>query len=159
MRGRVDETADAANERSIVSGEDGFEVRRPSRFQLGQGAGVSEDVARRGHGQIVAAMLAFDADLAGEPPYGGMVEEQTLGDALQQVDQVIVTADMRQLVRQQRLHVIWRKAGEQAERRQDDGTEPSDHRERFHAVRYQEPYRPADAHPFDEALECVLPFG
>ena len=82
MCGRVDETADAAHERSIVSGEGGFEVRGPSRFQLGQSTGVSEDVARRGYGQIVAAMLAFDANLAGEPPHRGMVEKQALGDAL-----------------------------------------------------------------------------
>ena len=126
MCGGIDETADAAHERSIER-RGGFEVRGPSRFQLGQSAGVREDVAGRGYGQIVAAMLAFGADLAGEPPHRGMVEQQALGDALQQVDQVIVTADVRQLVRQQRLHVIWRKAGEEARRRQDDGTEPSDH--------------------------------
>jgi hypothetical protein len=159
MRGGVDETADAANQRSVVSGEGSFEVRGPSRFQLCQGAGVGEDVARRGYGQIVAAMLSFGADLAGEPPHRGMVEEQALGDALQQVDQVIVTADVRQLMRQQRLHVIRREAGKQAQRRQDDRTEPSDHRERFHVIRYQQPYRPADAHPYDKALERVLPFG
>jgi hypothetical protein len=52
---------------------------------------------------IVAAVLAFLADLVRNPPHGWMVEERDFDDRLCGIGQPVVTLDVRQRVREDQL--------------------------------------------------------
>ena len=51
-------------------------------------------------------MLALDTHMMADPPHRRMIEQQRLGDPLQQDNQVIVAADMRQFVRHNRPQLL-----------------------------------------------------
>ena len=57
-------------------------------------------------GDIVTAVSAFDPDAAGHPPDGRVVEEQRFDDVLEQIDQIVVSTDVRQFVYQDGLELI-----------------------------------------------------
>src|ERR1700684_539405 len=96
---------DAVRERATVGGNRG-EMRRAVRFQLRQSARISERISTDRYGHIVAAQLALGAYVPRHPPDRGMVEQQSFGGALQNVDQIIVPANVRQLMQQQRLQML-----------------------------------------------------
>ncbi len=55
-------------------------------------------------------MFAFGADLGGHPPHGRVVEQQRLDESLEQVHQVIVSADVGQFVCEDGLDLRRRQA-------------------------------------------------
>ncbi len=153
------QSGDAVSERSAACGHDRPEMGRACRFQLGQGAGISDRVAGDGHGQVVATQFALGADVAGYPPHRGMVEQQSLDDALQRVDQIIVPADVRQFVEEKRFHLAGRQPGECADRHQDGGTKPAHYCRRLDQTRHQQADRTGDANAGLEPVESLLPFA
>jgi hypothetical protein len=79
-------------------------------IEFGQGDGEAARFAQHGGGDVVGDLLAFDADAAREPPHDRVVEQQDLDDALQQIDEVVVTADVGELVCEQRFQQVRRHA-------------------------------------------------
>ena len=77
-------------------------------FEIGQRPGVGDRIAAEADREIVAAVLALDADPPREPPDRGVIEQECLDQRLQEVDQVVVTADVRELVRENRLELLRR---------------------------------------------------
>jgi len=75
-------------------------VERAQRLEFGQSAGVRENVACYGNRNIVAAKLPLGSDVSRDPPDRGMIEQQSLGNALHDVYQIIVPADMCQFMRE-----------------------------------------------------------
>ena len=71
----------------------------PEIFQRRQGARVDHAVAANLHGHVITAVLALAADLLGDPPGYRMIEQQRLQDHLQRIDEVVVPANMGELVR------------------------------------------------------------
>jgi hypothetical protein len=57
-----------------------------------------------------------------------MVEEERLDGRLQEIDQVVVAADVRELVREEGLDRFRRKSRGGAEGKQDDGPDRSERR-------------------------------
>ena len=150
---------DAMRQGAAGRGHDRLELGRTRRFQLRQGARIGEGIAVDARRPVVATQLALRANVAGHPPDRGMVEQQRLDDALQDVDQIIVAADVRQFVKQKRFHLFGRQSGERADRHQHDGTKPAHDRGRLHQRRNQEAHRAGDANAGLEAVEGLLPFG
>jgi hypothetical protein len=72
-------------------------------FEFSEGARVADGIAAHFDGQVIAAELALVTDARPNPPDRRLVEEQSLGEGLKHVDQIIVTPDVRQLVSQHRL--------------------------------------------------------
>jgi hypothetical protein len=132
-------------------------MRWPADFQSGERAGVGQDIARDRDREIVAAVFAFRADLRGDPPDGRVIEEHRLHHALQQVNQIVVAANVRELMRQQRLHVLRRQAAERSHRREDDRPQPSEHRGNVDMRGGHEAHRARHAHALHEALAGRLP--
>ena len=81
-----------------IGGNRSPEMRGAVRFQLRQRARIRERIARDRNGHIVAAQFALGAKVPRHPPDRGMVEQQSFGDALQHIDQIIVPPDVRQLM-------------------------------------------------------------
>ena len=96
-------------------------------LQVGKCADVGEGVAANGHGDVIAAEFSFVAEVAGDPPHGWVVEEERFGDALQNVDQVIVAADVSEFVGEQGFDLFGGKSGEGANGHEDNGAEPADY--------------------------------
>ena len=130
-RGRAEQPADAVQERA--AGRRHRDVMRRARSRersdsrSASAVGVGDRIAAQADGEIVAAVLALDADPAREPPDRRMIEEHRLDERLQQVHQVVVAADVRELVRENRLELLRRERRERARREQHDRLQPADH--------------------------------
>ena len=84
-------------------------LERKERLGVGEpGAGVAgfEDAA----GQIVGTVLPLGADLARDPPGGGMVEEEDVDAGLEEVHEGVLAADVGQFVDDQRVELVGGKA-------------------------------------------------
>ena len=84
-------------------------------FESGQRSDVQGDVAARRHGEIIAAVLALASNARADPPDRRMVEEHRLDGRLHEVDEVIVAADVCELVCQKKLDLLGRQRGEGAD--------------------------------------------
>jgi len=151
LRG-LHEAADARRERVAIGGHGEARSGGTAGLQLGERAGVGEHVAGGFDGQVVAAQLALDTNLTRYPPDGGMVEKHRFGDALEEVDQVVVAADVREFVDQQRFDVLRGQAGERAQRHHDDGVQPAEHRGDVNALGDDEADTGGDVHTALEAF-------
>ena len=132
------------------------EVCRSSAMRR-KGSGVVERAAADGGGQIVAAVFALGADVARDPPDGGMIEEARFDDILQEIHQIVVPADVSQLVGQDRFELVRRQPGKQAGRHQHDGPQPADDHRHGCAGRAQQSDGCRDAKPHAESLEPRAP--
>ncbi len=106
MRRDAEKPCDALFERSSVCGECGCEMRRTVRFEIGESLRIDERIAGDCYGDVVAAVFAFEADVVRDPPDCRVVEKRGFRDTLQDVDEVIVAADVGELVREQRFDVF-----------------------------------------------------
>ena len=84
--------------------------------------------------------LALGANVPRHPPDRGVVEQERFDNALQDVDQIVVPADVRQLMQQERFQLRGRQTAERPYRDQHHGAQPADHGGHLHQAR-----RPAAA--------------
>ena len=157
MRRRADQAADAVDERAAGRRQDEAARIRAQFLEVGEGFRVSVGIAAEPDREIVAAVLALNADPARQPPYGGVIEEQRLDERLEQVDEVVVTTDVRELMRQDRFELLRPHARQRARRHQHDRPQPSDDRGHLDHRRLQEPNRPGDVQALREPGGDVLP--
>ena len=87
------------------------------------------------------------ADLSGHPPDGGVVEEERFDRGLDQVGEVVVAADVGQLVGEDRLDLLGREASEDAGGEEDDGLEEADDGGDLDEGRFEELDGAAEAEP------------
>ena len=132
----VQESPNAIEQRSTRRRDREAHRPGPPRFELRERFRVRDGIATQRHRDVVAAMLALDTNPRREPPHRGMVEEQCLHDRLQQVDQIIVAADMRELVRENRLDLRRRQRGDRGDRQQNRRPQPADERRDVDARRF-----------------------
>src|SRR5580704_8746534 len=97
-------------------------------FHQSESAGVLYWIATKGHGDIIAAVLALGADAPIQPPYGGVIEEQSLDGNLENIYESVEPLNVRQFVGDHRLQLFLGKSGESRHGQQHDGTEPANHR-------------------------------
>ena len=88
-----------------------------------------------------------------------MVKEDGLDGALQDVHEIVVAADVCQFVKQKRLHLRGRQAGEGANRHQHNRPKPTDGGRSLYSSRHQQADRPGDRNAGFEPIEDSLPFG
>ncbi len=129
------------------------------RFELGERFGVADWIAAQRDGDVVAAVLALRANAVREPPHRRMVEEQRLDDRLQHVDGVVVPANVRQLVRENRFDLRRRQRRERRDRQQNRGPQPSDHGRHVDERRFDDVRGGRKAQPIREAAARRLPAG
>ena len=105
------------------------------RLDGGQCAGVEHGVATGHDREIVAAVLALGADDPRHPPDRRMIEEQRLDGGLHEVHEVVVAADVRELVRDDGLDLLRREAAEHSARHEKRRLQPADDHRHLHAGR------------------------
>ena len=103
-------------------------------LEVGQRARVGVRIAAQADREIVAAVLALGANPPRQPPHRRVVEQQRLDQRLQQVDEIVVAADVRELVGEDRLELLRREPGQRARRQQHHRPQPADHRRHGHRV-------------------------
>jgi hypothetical protein len=88
-----------------------------------------------------------------------MVEQHRLDNALQEAREIVVPADVRQLVGQQSRDVLERQSRQELHRHQDHRTEPADYRGHIHQRGDQQPHRLRCAHSRGDSFQRLPPFG
>ena len=136
-RRRAEQPANPLQERAAVRGQ---RERHPltERLEIGKRAGIGHRIATQADREVVAAVLALGADASRQPPDRGVIEEQRFDERLQEVDQVVVASDVRELVRQERLELPGRQAGERAGRHQHDRFDPANNGRNIDGRRFEE---------------------
>ena len=94
------ENAPHAIEQRPVGGREREATMAGQRGELSERRGIHQSIAAHFHRQIVTAMFPLGANLRRHPPRGGVVEQQRFNHRLQQVDEIVVTADVGKLVRE-----------------------------------------------------------
>src|SRR2546429_5685529 len=108
-------------------------------------------VAAHGDGEIVAAVLAFFAHLLRHPPHRRVVEQQGLDHRLDEVDEIVVSPHVGQLVREQRVELQRGESRQRACRKEDHRAQPPHDGGHLHHGRLQHAHGPADAQPRGQA--------
>ena len=161
MRRLAPAAAEAAGEFGLLACPPSLPARflrhRAVLLQRRQRRGVFMRVTRRSHYAIVAAILAFGANHGGDPPHGGVVEDQALDEDLEQVNEIVVAADVRQFVEKQRFHLRGRKPGEQSYRHQNDWAQEADNERDVGQAGFKKHDRRGDAQAGREVCEALLP--
>ena len=86
-----------------------------------------------------------------------IVEQQRLRRHLQQVDQIIVTADVRQFMQQNGFHLSRAQARDQTHRHQNHGAKIPDDKGYVGQAGFQQSDRPGQPHASAEAVQAALP--
>ena len=135
-----------APEQVAAGGGDGqFVPARADLLHRGQGSGVTDAVAGEAHGQVVAAVLALDANLVRDPPDSRVIKTECFYDGLQHVDEVIVPPDVSQLVPQQRFKLFRAQARQGAGWHEDHRPQPADDGRDLNQCGLHKPYQPMDS--------------
>ncbi len=142
MRRRGDQATDAMDQRAAGGRKSEVPGVGAQFFEVGKRLRVSIRIAAQADREIVAAVLALDPDAVRQPPDGRMVEEQSLDERLQQIDHVVVAADVRELVREDCFELIRRHPGQGAARNEHDRTQPPNDGWHFHHRGLQQTNRP-----------------
>jgi hypothetical protein len=74
------------------------QVARALLFKPHERVRIRKRIGANIEGEIIAAEFSLVADARTDPPYGGMEEEESFGDGLQDVPKEIGAAHMSQLV-------------------------------------------------------------
>src|SRR5712671_2043397 len=101
---------------------------RAVRFQFRERANVGHDITRCRDSKIIATQFTLRSDLIGNPPYGRMIEERSLGNTLENVHQVVEPSDVRQFMDEQYLHLRGRKTGQRSDWYENHRTHPANYR-------------------------------
>jgi len=126
------EAADPPNEGAARGRERQGRQRVAQPLHPEQRGGVEVGVPADGDRHVVAAVLTLLAHPSRRPPDRRVVEQQRLDRRLQQIHEVVVPPDMRQLVGEQRVELQGRQPDQGARRQQDHRTQPADHGRHLH---------------------------
>ena len=128
-------------------------------FELGERLCVADRVAAERDGDVVAAVLALHANPLRQPPHGRVVEQERLRDRLQHVQGVVVAADVRELVRQDRFDLRRRQRRECGDREQNRRTQPADDGRDVHQRRLDDVRGRGQTEPVRQTAAGRLPAG
>src|SRR5689334_23230463 len=122
---QAENAGDARGERTAVCRE--AERRRGAPFfHGGESARIAEVIAAGGDSDVVAAVFALGAHALIQPPNRRMEKQDGLDKNLEEIDERVEAADVRQFVCDDGFDLIFREASESANRKQHDGLEPAD---------------------------------
>src|SRR5215469_520011 len=144
-RGDAEQARDAFDERAAICGHSERGTLAPL-FHERESAGVFDGIAANGERGVIAAIFAFVTDALVQPPNSGMIEKQRFGSDLKKIDEAIETANVREFVRDDRRELIFRKAAERGDGKQNYGTEPADNGGRFQSEAFTVTNRARDAY-------------
>jgi hypothetical protein len=154
-----DDVPDAFNQRTAAGAEGHRGRSLPQAFEGGQGPGIGQPIAAGRHRQVIAAELAFRPDIMGDPPDGGVIEQQRFDQHLQQVHPVIVASDMGEFVGEDQFQLLRREPAQAAGRNQDHRPEPTDHHRHLDERGFEQQHRPTHAEATLEFRQSFAPCG
>ena len=136
MLARAEQVLDAGHELASMggvreAGDGPGGGRAEHAVEFGQRERKAATIAQGLGGQVVSDQLAFVADAARQPPHHRVIEQQGLDHGLQQVDQVIVAADMRQFMGEQGLQQTGRHPCDERGGQQHHRPPPADRQRRI----------------------------
>ena len=136
--------------RHVSTGAADREDRRLLPCHRHQGPGVGCGAATQPDRFIVAAQFALDAHPMRHPPYRRVIEEQCLDGHLEDIDQIVVPADVCELVSEDGFELLDRQAHRRGRREKNHRTQPADRARPCGPVRCKEADVAVDTHPHHE---------
>jgi hypothetical protein len=127
------------------------------RLDARQCPGIQEGVAADGYREVVATVLTLHPDGVRDPPHARVVEQHGLDDRLKEVDEIVVPADVRELVRQHGFDLLGGEPGHGGRGKQQHGFQRTDHDRHLNPRRLQQPYVCAEPKPHREAIDGADP--
>jgi hypothetical protein len=88
----------------------------PVLLQRGQGNRVFLRVAVHRDDNIITTVFTFFANHSGNPPDGGVIEQDALHKSLKEVDQIIASPDVRKFMEQESFNLSRGQTSKQADR-------------------------------------------
>ena len=109
-------------------------------FNASLAARITDDLFGRVlRGDVIAAVFPFLADLGRDPPDRGVIKQEGLDPDLDEVDQIVVPPDVRELVGQECIDLRSREPGERTGGQENDRPQPADDRRDFDERRFDQP--------------------
>src|SRR5262245_4396941 len=121
---QANQAVNAAGERSSICGDSQLRYTGSKFLQLSQRSRIDERIFASCDCHIIAAVFTLNADLPRDPPDCRVIEEQYLNQPLQKVDQIIISAYVRQFVRENSLQLLRGKTCERVHWQKHNGAEP-----------------------------------
>jgi|SRR5579862_4541910 len=131
-RGRVcaaQQTEDASRKRAVVDGHGERGSLAPLLHER-ERASVIDGIAVNGDGGVIAAIFAFDAYAAADPPDRRVIEEQCFNRDLEKIDEAVEAADVSEFVSDDRFDLRFRETRKSRGGEKNHRTEPADDRGR-----------------------------
>ena len=116
----------AIDERSAARGDGKHRRSCPPRLEIRERLRVRHGIAAHRDRHIVAAVFTFEPDLFREPPHRRVIEEQRFRNRLKHVHRIIVAADVRQLVGENRLDLRRGQRSDGGDGQENHRPQPSD---------------------------------
>lgn len=99
---------------------------RTRRFEIGKSFSIDNRIAGDGYGKIITTVFALVPNLTRYPPDGWVVEQRRFGNPLKDIDDIVMTADVGQFMREESFDMVDRQTRKCANRHQDNWTQPAD---------------------------------
>src|ERR1041384_491069 len=144
-------------QRTAVCRDSQLNLRAAEAFESCECTSISQYVAARRDSSVIAAMLALLSRLRRNPPNRGMIEKQGLDAGLHEIDEIIVPANVSELVGEQRFPLCSAESSERARGQKDHRPQPTDDRRYFYQCRLAQANRPRNAKPMREPGKLFLP--
>ena len=122
---QAENAGDACGERAAVGGEAERRSGAPF-FHGGESARVAEMIAASGDSDVVAAVFALGAHALIQPPNRRMEKQDGLDKNLEEIDEGIEAANVREFVSDDGFDLIFGEASERANGKHDDRFKPAD---------------------------------
>src|SRR5436190_23747536 len=145
------------DQRSAACGDRELRCDCTHLFERRESPGISQHVSTSGYGEVIAAVLALVSYLARHPPYRGVIEEQGLDCCLNQIYEIVATADMRKLVCKQSLQLLRAQPRDRTERDKNHRSKPANHGGDFDKRGFTQANGPRDPQPHTENTKLFLP--
>src|SRR4051812_35698538 len=106
-------------------------------------------------GRIITATFAFRAHSVRHPKHARMIKKHGLEDRLHHVDQIVVTSNMRQFMRNDRVELHGRQTRQYRARNQNDWTQPTYRDGYIDMIRLHPLHCPPDVQTPDQIFEVA----
>jgi len=153
----VKQSSDAGHENASVGPLGQVGGGELKEIQLLKGEGQAPRFAEGPCRKVITDLFAFDADAVGDPPHGGVVEEEHFDGALKEVHQVVVAADVGQFVGQQGLHELGGHPREDGGGQEDDGAPDSSSNRAIQRLYHPQNHRAVQSKREGKAVQAILP--
>src|SRR5438552_1489280 len=144
--GETEKASDAQGERPAIRGHGERRCCTPL-FHQRESTNVFGGISADGKRDVITAVFAFGTDALAEPPNCRMIKKKRFGHDLEEIEEGIKPADMREFMRDHGAQLKLRKSTQGTDRKKHNRTKPADNGGCVEMVRFTIADSAGDAEP------------